>query len=87
MLPSLLAIDLLPSSMTSQALTKLLASFPGILRAEVLCGRDGCLLGSAIVEVSRSAYRELIIQALDGMEIEGQSIRVSRLDVSEAQAL
>lgn len=83
----LLAIDLLPSSITNQDLMRLLSIFPGVRRTEVLRGRDGRLLGSAVVEVSHSAYRELIIQVLDGMEIDGQSLRVSRLDVSEPQPL
>jgi RNA recognition motif-containing protein len=76
----LAALDLLPSRMTDTELSQLLQRFPGVLRWRVLRNSDGQSLGSAVVEVYDAASRETLIERLDGTEILGQSIRVSRLD-------
>jgi RNA recognition motif-containing protein len=76
----LATVDLLPSCMTDQELSELLARFPGVLRSHVLLDSDGRSLGSAVVELCDAASREALIARLDGIEILGQPIRVSRLD-------
>ena len=76
----LASLDLLPSCMTDQELSELLTPYPGVLRSRVLLDSDGHSLGSALVELNDAASREALIEALDGMVILGQTIRVSRLD-------
>ena len=76
----LAALDLLPSCMTDTDLSQLLKRFPGVLRSRVLRDSDGRSLGSAVVEVYDAASRETLIERLDGTEIFGQPVRVSRLD-------
>jgi RNA recognition motif-containing protein len=76
----LAALDLLPSCMTDTDLSQLLKRFPGVLRSRVLRDSDGRSLGSAVVEVYDAASRETLIERLDGTEILGQPVRVSRLD-------
>jgi hypothetical protein len=82
----LVALDLLPSSVTLQDLTRLLAVFPGTGRVQLLKGRDGTSLGTSVVEAIDSAHRDVLIQALDGREVFGQRIRASRLDTLEQAA-
>lgn len=79
----LLALDMLPSFLTAMDIQKMLSIFPGVLRTEVLVNRSGTSMGSAIIQVGDSAYRDVVIDALDGVELLGQTIRASRLDVSD----
>ncbi|WP_447976872.1 RNA-binding protein [Candidatus Nitrospira bockiana] len=82
----LVALDLLPSSLTAQELTRLLSMFPGIVRVQLVTDRDGQSLGTSVVEAVDSAHREVLIQALDGLEVFGQTIRASRLDTLQEAA-
>lgn len=78
-----IALDMLPSGVTATELYTLLSFFPGVLRVEVLTDGQGRSLGSAVVEAGTGAYRDVIIEALDGLELFGGSLRASRLDVPE----
>jgi len=82
----LASVDLLPSCMTDQTLSELLNPFPGVLRSHVLLDSDGRSLGSAVVELYDAASREALIEGLDGTEILGQPVRVSRLDRGQGVA-
>jgi hypothetical protein len=79
----LVALDMLPSSLTAMDIQMMLSVFPGVLRTELPVNRGGGSLGSAIIQVRNSAYRDVVIDALDGFDIFGQTIRASRLDVSQ----
>ena len=82
----LASVDLLPSCLTDQTLSELLNPFPGVLRSHVLLDSDGRSLGSAVVELYDAASREVLIERLDGTEVLGQPIRVSRLDRGQGLA-
>jgi len=86
MMRQLAALDLLPSCMTDAELSEFLKRFPGVLRSRVLLDTNGRSLGSAVVEVYDAASRETLIETLDGTEILGQPIRVSRLDRGQGVA-
>ena len=79
----LVAIDMLPASLSATDIQTLLSVFPGVLRTEILMNRGGSSLGSAIIQVSDSAYRDVVTDALDGLDLFGQTIRASRLDVCD----
>ena len=79
-MPQFLAVDMLPSSYRPDDLRRLLPFLPSIRRLGILRGRAGHSLGSAVIEVADAPEREAVIKALDGIEIFGQSLRVSRLD-------
>lgn len=76
----MLSVDLLPSTVTNDALRRLLAQMPGVLRARVMTGSLGGSLGFALVEMANTRSAERLISVLDGYEWDGQGIRVSRLD-------
>lgn len=76
----LLAVDLIPSSLTEQELTSLFSLCPGVLRCQRLVNAQGQSIGSAVIEVSNSRDAQRIIQTMDGFEIAGKAIRVSRLE-------
>jgi hypothetical protein len=78
-----IALDMLPSGLTANELHSLLSIFPGVVRVEVLIDRKGRSLCSAMVEVGTGAYGDVIMEALDGLELFGRSLRASRLDVPE----
>ena len=78
-----IALDMLPSVLTADELRRLVSIFPGVVRVELLADRKGRSLCSALIEASNGAYRDVIIQALDGLELFGQSLRASQLDVPE----
>jgi len=78
-----IALDMLPSGLTANELQTLLSFFPGVIGVEVLTDRQGRSLGSAVVEAGTGAYRDVIIEALDGLEVLGRSLRASRLEVPE----
>lgn len=76
----LLAVDLLPSFLTNHDVTTLFALCPGFLRSALVVNAHGRSVGSAVIEVSASGDAQRIIQAMDGVEIAGTAIRVSRLE-------
>ena len=82
----LATVDLLPSCITDHELSEMLNPFPGVLRSHVLQSSDGQSLGSAVVELYDAASREALIEGLDGTEILGQPVRVSRLDRGQGVA-
>ena len=86
MMPDLVALDMLPSCLSPIDLQEMLSVFPGVVRTEVQTDRDGISLGSAVVQTRDSVYRDLVIQALDGLEIFGQSIRAARLEAPDYAA-
>ncbi len=76
----LLAVDLLPSFLTNHDVAALFALCPGVLRSGLVINAQGRSVGSAVIEVSASGDAQRIIQAMDGVEIAGTAIRVSRLE-------
>jgi len=77
---TLLTVDLLPSFLTNHEVATLFALCPGFLRGGLVLNAQGRSAGSAVIEVSTSADAQRIIQAMDGVEIAGTAIRVSRLE-------
>lgn len=75
-----LVIDLLPSFLTNHDVATLLAVCPGVLRSGLIVNADGRSVGSAVIEVSTPGDAWRIIQTMDGVEIAGTAIRVSRLE-------
>lgn len=76
----LLAVDLLPSFLTHHDVAHLFASFHGLLRSRLIVNARGGSVGSAVLDVSNPDDAQRIIQAMDGVEIAGTTIRVSRLE-------
>jgi hypothetical protein len=76
----LLTVDLLPSFLTNHDVATLFVLFPGVLRSGLVVNAHGRSVGSAVIEVSASGDAQRIIQAMDGVEIAGTAIRVSRLE-------
>lgn len=74
-----LCLDLLPSTVSDNELRRLLGDVPGVLDARIMTNAEGRSLGFAIVYVATCALAEKVIEAFDGAEIHGSSIRVSRL--------
>lgn len=77
---TLLTVDLLPSFLSNQDVAALFAGCPSVLRTRLVVNGDGRSVGSAVIEVSTSGDAQQIIQAMDGVEIAGTMIRVSRLE-------
>lgn len=74
-----LSVDLLPSSFTDQDLCRLLAISSGVCRSHIVTNSEGRSLGFALIAMATTAEAERVIQTLDGAEIGGQPIRISRL--------
>jgi hypothetical protein len=79
-MPTLLAIDLVPSFLTHHDVATLFAWCPGFLRSALVVNAQGRSVGSAVIEVSNPGEAQRIIQVMDGVEIAGTAIRVSRLE-------
>jgi hypothetical protein len=79
----LLALDMLPSALTPMDIQTMLSVFPSVLHTEIAVNAGGESLCSVIIEVGDSAYRDVVIEALDGLDVFGQMIRASRVDVSD----
>ena len=78
-----IALDMLPSALTAHTLYSLVSIFPGVVGVDFVPDSQGRSVGSAVVETTNSAHTDVMIGALDGLEILGQSLRASRLDVRE----
>jgi RNA recognition motif-containing protein len=76
----LLAVDLIPSFLTHHYVATLFAWCPGFLRSALVVNAQGRSVGSAVIAVSNPGDAQRIIQAMDGVEIAGSAIRVSRLE-------
>jgi hypothetical protein len=83
----LVALDMLPSALTAMDIQTMLSVFPRVLHTEIAVNAGGQSLGSAIIEVGDSAYRDVVIEALDGLDVFGQMIHASRVDVSDPVAV
>lgn len=77
---TLLAVDLLPSCLTHHDVGTLFAWCPGFLRSALVVNAQGRSVGSAVIEVSSPNDAHRLIQTMDGIEIAGAAIRVSRLE-------
>jgi hypothetical protein len=82
----LVALDMLPSALTEMDIQTMLSVFPSVLHTQIAVNPGGESLSSAIIEVGDSAYRDVVIEALDGLDVFGQMIRASRVDVSDSVA-
>jgi hypothetical protein len=82
----LVALDRLPSSLTAMDIQMILSVFPSLLHTEIAVNTGGESVRSAIIEVGDSTYRDVVIEALDGLDVFGQTIRACRVDVSERVA-
>ena len=82
----LVALDMLPSSLTATGIQTMLSVFPSVLQTEIAVNPGGESPLSVIIEVGDSAYRDVVIEALDGLDVFGQMIRASRVDVSDPVA-
>jgi hypothetical protein len=82
----LVALDMLPSALTAMDIQAMLSVFPSVLHTEIAVNAGGESLRSVIIEVGDSAYRDVVIEALDGLDVSGQTIRASRVDVSGSVA-
>lgn len=74
-----LCLDLLPSTLADEELRRLLRDVPGVLDARIMRTAEGRSLGFAIVYMATCAHAERMIEAWDGADLHGSSIRVSRL--------
>ncbi|MDO9116483.1 MAG: hypothetical protein Q7U39_00875 [Nitrospira sp.] len=77
---TLLAVDLLPSRLTHHEVATLFAWCPGFLRSALVVNAQGRSVGSAVIEVSNPNDAHRLIQIMDGIELAGAAIRVSRLE-------
>jgi RNA recognition motif-containing protein len=77
---TLLTVDLLPSFLANHEVAALFAWCPGFLRSGLVLNAQGRSAGSAVLEVSTPGDAQRIIQTMDGVEIAGAAIRVSRLE-------
>jgi len=77
---TLLAVDLLPSRLTHHEVATLFAWCPGFLRSALVVNAQGRSVGSAVIEVSNPNDAHRLIQIMDGIELAGTAIRVSRLE-------